>query len=84
MKRLESVSDAGEMYFVDLYVRVSNKKAIQMYEKMGYVVYRRVLDYYSEPDEDAFDMRKALSKDISKASMVPCKEPVHWTKLQPW
>ena len=40
-------------YFVDLFVRVSNKVAIDMYEKLGYVVYRRVLEYYSG-DEDAF------------------------------
>ena len=26
-----------------------------MYKRLGYVVYRRVLDYYSgDPDEDAF------------------------------
>jgi len=32
-----------------------------MYEKFGYVTYRRVLGYYSGDDpEDAFDMRKAL------------------------
>lgn len=42
------------MYFVDLFVRTSNKAAVGMYEKMGYTVYRRVLDYYSDPEEDAF------------------------------
>lgn len=44
-------------YFVDLFVRISNTAAIKMYEKFGYVVYRRVLKYYSGiggPDEDAF------------------------------
>ena len=40
-------------YFVDLYVRESNKVAIAMYEKFGYTVYRRVLNYYSG-EEDAF------------------------------
>lgn len=45
-------------YFVDLFVRVSNSTAIQMYKKLGYSVYRRVLDYYSgEKDEDAFGSR---------------------------
>lgn len=45
-------------YFVDLFVRKSNKVAIGMYENFGYVVYRRVLGYYSgggeQKDEDAF------------------------------
>jgi hypothetical protein len=42
-------------FFVDLFVRVSNEVAVNMYKRLGYVVYRRVLDYYSgDPDEDAF------------------------------
>lgn len=42
-------------YFVDLFVRVSNKVAISMYKAMGYIVYRTVLEYYSgNPDEDAY------------------------------
>ena len=40
-------------YFVDLFVRISNTLAIAMYRRLGYVVYRRVLDYYSG-EEDAF------------------------------
>ncbi len=44
-----------DAYFVDLFVRVSNRVAIGMYEKFGYVVYRRVLEYYTGADgEDAF------------------------------
>lgn len=42
-------------YFVDLFVRVSNKRAVDMYHKLNYVVYRRIIGYYSgERDEDAF------------------------------
>ena len=42
-------------FFVDLFVRVSNTVAVTMYEKLGYVVYRRVLEYYSGiKNEDAF------------------------------
>jgi N-terminal acetyltransferase B complex catalytic subunit len=42
-------------YFVDLFVRVSNQVAINMYKRLGYIVYRTVLEYYSgDPDEDAF------------------------------
>lgn len=45
-------------YFVDLYVRVSNRLAIDMYEGLGYSVYRCVQEYYSagpgELEEDAY------------------------------
>lgn len=44
-------------YFVDLFVRVSNKRAVDMYHKLNYVVYRRIIGYYSgERDEDAFGL----------------------------
>lgn len=69
------------MYFVDLFVRKSNQSAIQMYRKMGYSVYRTVLDYYSEPDEDAYDMRKALKRDQRKESIIPLARPVHASEL---
>lgn len=38
-------------YFVDLFVRSSNKLAIGMYEKLGYTTYRRVLGYYSGQED---------------------------------
>ncbi|KAK9505328.1 hypothetical protein O3M35_009411 [Rhynocoris fuscipes] len=77
MKSLEEISERKKCYFVDLFVRVSNKNAIAMYKKLGYVVYRTVLDYYSgDPDEDAYDMRKALSLDVDKKSMIPLDHPV--------
>lgn len=48
-------NDRKQAYFVDLFVRMSNKVAIDMYQRLGYSVYRRVLEYYSgDPDEDAF------------------------------
>ncbi len=63
MDLLEFVSD--EIYrgfFVDLYVRCANYVAIDMYEKLGYSVYRRVREYYGSlgvgkggrDEEDAF------------------------------
>lgn len=63
---------------MDLFVRAGNSIAITMYEKMGYIKYRRVIGYYSG-EEDAWgtecfsyaDMRKALSLDPNKESMVP-------------
>ncbi|TDL24892.1 N-acetyltransferase [Rickenella mellea] len=76
MHILELVSDeAYRGFFVDLYVRCSNRVAIGMYEGMGYSVYRRVREYYGsigpggKDDEDAFDMRKPLSRDPNKRSV---------------
>ncbi|KAI6190025.1 N-alpha-acetyltransferase 20-like protein [Aphelenchoides bicaudatus] len=60
-----------------------NVIAVQMYERMGYVVYRRIIDYYSgEVPEDAFDMRKALSADTEGKSVIPLKEPVNSADLE--
>lgn len=55
MNFLEDVSEKKKAYFVDLFVRVSNKVAINMYKNLGYIVYRTILDYYfGDPDEDAY------------------------------
>lgn len=73
MNYLEKVSEKHKGFFVDLFVRASNKVAIEMYEKLGYQNYRTVNKYYGShdaPSEDAWgtslikiDMRKALSRD---------------------
>lgn len=77
MKGLEQVSEKKDAYFVDLFVRVSNRIAVDFYKRLGYSVYRRVLEYYSgDPDEDAFDMRKALPRDKHKKSVIPLPHPV--------
>jgi len=77
MQYLEQVSEQKNCYFVDLFVRKSNTAAINFYKSLGYIVYRTVLDYYSgEPDEDAYDMRKALSRDVEKKSTIPLTAPV--------
>jgi len=78
MGLLELVSD--QIYkgvFVDLYVRCTNAVAIEMYEGLGYSVYRRVREYYgslglgkaAKDEEDAFDMRKPLSRDPHRRSV---------------
>ncbi|KAL1766293.1 N-alpha-acetyltransferase 20 [Sigmodon hispidus] len=60
--------------------RVSNQVAVNMYKQLGYSVYRTVIEYYSasngELDEDAYDMRKALSRDTEKKSIIPLPHPV--------
>lgn len=70
-------------YFVDLFVRLSNNVAIQMYEKFGYSIYRRVLDYYAGLNpEDAYDMRKALTRDIERKSIIPRHRTIHVDELE--
>lgn len=69
----EKVHDA---YFVDLYVRMSNNLAIEMYKNLGYSVYRQVIGYYNGK-EDAYDMRKALPRDVDKKSIIPLPHPVY-------
>eukprot|EP00252_Welwitschia_mirabilis_P000942 TRINITY_DN1092_c0_g1_i2.p1 TRINITY_DN1092_c0_g1~~TRINITY_DN1092_c0_g1_i2.p1 ORF type:complete len:152 (-),score=36.17 TRINITY_DN1092_c0_g1_i2:281-736(-) len=82
MELLEETSaKTDNAYFVDLFVRASNTPAIKMYEKLGYVIYRRVLHYYSG-DEDALDMRKALPRDVGKKSIIPMKRPVTPDELE--
>ena len=75
MGMLEAGSERCQGYFVDLFVRKSNALAIDMYKKMGYSVYRIVLGYYSGL-EDAYDMRKALSRDPEGKSCIPLPHPV--------
>jgi N-terminal acetyltransferase B complex catalytic subunit len=76
MEVLERVSELNAGYFVDLFVRKSNALAIGMYSKMGYIVYREVIGYYSG-EENAYDMRKALPRDVDKKSIIPLPAPVH-------
>ncbi|KAM9316168.1 N-alpha-acetyltransferase 20-like [Gastrophryne carolinensis] len=80
MEILEEISERKGGFFVDLFVRVSNQVAFNTYKQLGYSVYRKVIKYYStssgEPGEDAFDMRKALSRDAEKKSIIPVPEHV--------
>ncbi|VDO09273.1 unnamed protein product [Rodentolepis nana] len=70
--------------FADLFVRASNKLGNSLYTKLGYVIYRRVLSYYSggEDGEDAFDMRKALTADKKRESVVPLTKPITVDELE--
>jgi len=81
MRFLDATADAvDKCYFVDLFVRVSNTVAIDMYRRLGYIVYRTIVGYYSG-EEDAYDMRKALSHDVHRKSVVPITRPVHPSEL---
>lgn len=83
MNVVEEISENKKCFFVDLFVRVSNQVAVDMYTRVGYTVYRRVLEYYSgDVDEDAFDMRKAMSRDVEKKSVIPKQQPVRPEDLE--
>lgn len=68
---IEQQGDQYDGWFVDLFVRKSNKVAQTLYEGLGYTVYRTVKEYYNDdladPEsavgEDAYDMRKPLKRD---------------------
>ena len=67
---IEAAANKADAWFVDLFVRKRNTKAIKFYEGMGYSVYRVVKNYYGEnlddptaEGEDAYDMRKPMKRD---------------------
>lgn len=71
MEQMKVVADANDAWFVDLFVRASNYKAIAFYKNLGYSVFRVVKDYYGDntedpslDSEDAYDMRKAMKRDV--------------------
>ncbi len=75
MRYLEDISEQKRCYFVDLFVRVTNTVAVAMYRNLGYHVFRRIKKYYTgPPDEDAYDMRKSLSRDKDKLAERPCED----------
>lgn len=82
MNHLEKVSEDGDMYFVDLFVRQSNSKACQMYKKMGYSTYRTIIGYYTGVNpEDGLDMRKPLSRDKNNESLITDKSVITCEEL---
>ncbi len=86
MKVLEDTSKyVSNAFFVDLFVRESNKVAIAMYQQLGYIVYRRVVKYYSScashNEEDALDMRKAMPRD--KFRKISCVLPLAKMSISP-
>ncbi|KAK4996357.1 N-alpha-acetyltransferase 20 [Elasticomyces elasticus] len=80
---LEQVGDREGCWFVDLFVRVENTAAIELYKKMGYSVYRRIIGYYND-DSDAFDMRKPLSRDKERKTVRKNGENVRVDPSEVW
>lgn len=72
-EHLEAAADANDAWFIDLFVRVTNYRAIAFYESMGYSVFRVVKEYYGDHStdptqscEDAYDMRKPMKRDVKR------------------
>jgi N-terminal acetyltransferase B complex catalytic subunit len=82
MKYLEDTTIRHDGFFVDLFVRKSNEVAIAMYEGMGYNIYRKVVNYYSGPDEDAFDMRKAMPRDVNGTTLHTERDCISPSELE--
>lgn len=63
---------------MDLFVRESNDLAIGLYENLGYIVFRRVKDYYGGGpkgrDEDGFG--QSLSRSLFAAREADSQERV--------
>jgi len=82
MNMLERVSDVlYKAQFVDLYVRMNNFSAQTLYKKMGYILYRQIINYYETIHEDGFDMRKSMPRDTVKKFMIPIPHPVSRDEL---
>ena len=43
-EKKEGRKDCVDAWFTDLFVRCNNHRAVEMYEKLGYSVYRRVVE----------------------------------------
>jgi N-terminal acetyltransferase B complex catalytic subunit len=80
---LEKQCEAADAWFVDLFVRAENKVAQELYRKMGYSVYRRVVGYYSD-EEDALDMRKPLKRDGRRGTVRENGEEVRVDPNEVW
>jgi N-terminal acetyltransferase B complex catalytic subunit len=80
---LELIGDRQNAWFVDLFVRVENQAAIELYRKMGYSVFRRIVDYYND-GSDAFDMRKPLKRDVGRNTVREGGEEVRVDPGEVW
>lgn len=66
------MQDLHKAWFVDLYLRCSNKAAFKLYSALGYKLHRELLQYYpGDPEENAYHMRKPLSHDKLRICMAP-------------
>lgn len=60
MEHLHEVSEQKDIFTMSLEVRVSNYKAINLYEKFGFEIITTRKQYYQDNKEDAYIMYKYL------------------------
>lgn len=82
-KMLERECERQGAWFVDLFVRCDNEPAIKLYKKLGYTVYRKVVDYYAD-GMDGFDMRKPLKRDEKRETVREGGEKIVVTGEEIW
>lgn len=74
LEKLEEVALEEDCTYIRLEVKVSNKSAINLYEKLGYRKFSHKLDYY-EDHQDALCYEKKIKKKIRKPKLkVPYYE----------
>jgi len=77
MTILETVADARyAAKCVSLYVRPTNEPALALYAKLGYKLYRRIVNYYDHVHEDGLDLRHSLARDTERAYEVALPAPI--------
>ncbi|KRX03890.1 Acyl-CoA N-acyltransferase [Pseudocohnilembus persalinus] len=85
MDYLEQVSEKFDSWYVDLFVRPSNNVAVGMYKMLGYEIYQVVNKYYCNQlgkEEDSYDMRKSLSRDVNKITSKPTGKTIEPSDLE--
>lgn len=60
IKNLLDYSIENKLKFISLEVRISNKHAVLLYEKLGFKVLGKRKNFYLNPKEDAFIMTKVF------------------------
>ena len=73
--------DNYDLQNFDLKFAKPRKAAHKLYTNLGYTVYRTILNYYgggtgAVGEENAYDMRKSMSKDVKKETTIPLTRPV--------
>lgn len=63
LQHLIALSKSVNALFIGLEVRISNKKAISLYEKNGFVRNGKRTDFYKKPTEDAYLYTLYLNED---------------------
>lgn len=80
---LEKQCEAADAWFLDLFVRVENTVALELYRGMGYSVYRKIVGYYND-EADAYDMRKSLRRDKNNGTIRDKGEEVEVDPSEVW